>query len=47
MVDDCGGNRLIGIVQPKKTGEIKNCLYEVGCVVKLQVLMKQKMADIL
>ena len=37
MVDDCmKGNRLIGIVQPKKTGDLKNPnLYEVGCVGKI------------
>ena len=37
MVDDCmKGNRLIGIVQPKKTGDLKKPnLYEVGCVGKI------------
>jgi len=37
MVDDCmKGNRLIGIVQPKRTGELKKPnLYEVGCVGKI------------
>ncbi len=37
MVDDCmKGNRLIGIVQPKKTGDLKKPnLYEVGCVSKI------------
>ena len=37
MVDDCmKGNRLIGIIQPKKTGDLKNPnLYEVGCVGKI------------
>ena len=37
MVDDCmKGNRLIGIVQPKKFGELKKPnLYEVGCVGKI------------
>ena len=37
MVDDCmKGNRLIGIVQPKKTGELKKPnLYEVGCAGKI------------
>ena len=37
MVDDCmKGSRLIGIVQPKKTGELKNPnLYEIGCVGKI------------
>tara|TARA_B100000579_G_C22831228_1_gene856101 strand:- start:216 stop:863 length:648 start_codon:yes stop_codon:yes gene_type:complete len=37
MVDDCmKGNRLIGIVQPKKTGELKKPnVYEVGCVGKI------------
>ncbi len=37
MVDDCmKSNRLIGIVQPKKTGDIKKPnLYEVGCVAKI------------
>ena len=37
MVDDCmKGNRLIGIVQPKKSGELKKPnLYEVGCVGKI------------
>ena len=37
MVNDCmKGNRLIGIVQPKKTGDLKKPnLYEVGCVGKI------------
>ncbi len=37
MVDDCmKGNRLIGIVQPKKTGGLKKPnLYEVGCIGKI------------
>tara|TARA_B100001996_G_scaffold370737_1_gene345345 strand:+ start:2092 stop:2739 length:648 start_codon:yes stop_codon:yes gene_type:complete len=37
MVDDCmKGNRLIGIVQPRKTGDLKKPnLYEVGCVGKI------------
>ena len=37
MIDDCmKGNRLIGIVQPKKTGDLKKPdLYEVGCVGKI------------
>ena len=37
MVDDCmKGNRLIGIVQPKKTGDLKKPnLYEVGCAGKI------------
>ena len=37
MVDDCmKGSRLIGIVQPKKTGELrKPNLYEIGCVGKV------------
>tara|TARA_Y100001970_G_scaffold289854_1_gene421486 strand:+ start:263 stop:910 length:648 start_codon:yes stop_codon:yes gene_type:complete len=37
MVDDSmKGNRLIGIVQPKKTGDLKKPnLYEVGCVGKI------------
>ena len=37
MVDDCmKGSRLIGIVQPKKSGELKKPnLYEVGCVGKI------------
>ena len=37
MVDDCmKGNRLIGIVQPKKTGELKKPnLYQIGCVGKI------------
>ena len=37
MVDDCmKGNRLIGMVQPKKTGDLKiPNLYEVGCVGKI------------
>ena len=37
MVDDCmKGNRLIGIVQPKKTGDPKKPnLYEVGCIGKI------------
>jgi len=37
MVNDCmKGNRLIGIVQPKKTGDLKKPnLYEVGCIGKI------------
>ena len=37
MVDDCmKGNRLIGIAQPKKTGDLKRPnLYEVGCIGKI------------
>ncbi len=37
MVDDCmKGNRLIGMIQPKKTGDLKKPnLYEVGCVGKI------------
>ena len=37
MVDDCmKGNGLIGIVQPKKTGDFKKPnLYEVGCIGKI------------
>ena len=37
MIDDCmKGNRLIGIVQPKKTGDLKKPnLYDVGCVGKI------------
>tara|TARA_B100000686_G_C16405718_1_gene769590 strand:+ start:79 stop:726 length:648 start_codon:yes stop_codon:yes gene_type:complete len=37
MVDDCmKGNRLIGIIQPKKTGDLKKPnLYQVGCVGKI------------
>ena len=37
MIDDCmKGNRLIGIVQPKKTGDLKKPdLYEIGCVGKI------------
>ena len=37
MVDDCmKGDRLIGMVQPKKTGDLKKPnLYEVGCVGKI------------
>ena len=37
MVNDCmKGNRLIGIVQPKKTGDFKKPnLYEVGCMGKI------------
>ena len=37
MIDDCmKGNRLIGIVQPKKTGELKKPnLYHIGCVGKI------------
>ena len=37
MVDDCmKGSRFIGIVQPKKFGELKKPnLYEVGCVGKI------------
>ena len=38
MIDDCmKGNRLIGIVQPKKTGDLKKPdLYGVGCVGKVK-----------
>ena len=38
MIDDCmKGNRLIGIVQPKKTGDLKKPdLYDVGCVGKIK-----------
>ena len=37
MVEDCmKGSRLIGITQPKKTGELKKPnLYEIGCVGKV------------
>ena len=37
MIDDCmKGNSLIGIVQPKKTGDLKKPnLYEVGCIGKI------------
>ena len=37
MIDDCmKGNRLIGIIQPKKTGDLKKPnLYKVGCVGKI------------
>ena len=37
MIDDSmKGNRLIGIIQPKKTGDLKKPnLYEVGCVGKI------------
>ena len=37
MVDDCmKGDRLIGVVQPKKTGDLKKPnLYEVGCAGKI------------
>ena len=37
MIDYCmKGNRLIGIVQPKKTGDLKKPnLYDVGCVGKI------------
>ena len=37
MVDDCmKGNRLIGMIQPKKTGDLKKPdLYKVGCVGKI------------
>ena len=37
MVDDCmKGNRLIGMIQPKRTGDLKKPnLYEVGCVGKI------------
>ena len=37
MINDCmKGNRLIGMVQPKKTGDLKKPnLYEVGCVSKI------------
>ena len=48
MVDESmKGNRLIGIVQPKKTGDLKiPDLYKIGCVGKITSLMKQKMEDI-
>ncbi len=37
MIDDCmKSNRVLGMVQPKKTGEIKKPnLYEVGCLGKI------------
>ena len=37
MIDDCmKNNRVLGMVQPKKTGEIKKPnLYEVGCLGKI------------
>jgi len=37
MIDDCmKSNRIIGMVQPKKTGEIKKPnLYKVGCIGKI------------
>ena len=37
MVDDCmKGNRLIGIVQPKKTGDLKKPnLFKIGCIGKI------------
>ena len=37
MVDDCmKGNRLIGIVQPKKTGDFKKPnLFKIGCIGKI------------
>ena len=37
MVDECmSGNRLIGIIQPKKTGQLKKPdLYNTGCVGKI------------
>ena len=37
MVDECiKGNRIIGMVQPKKTGSLKKPnLYEVGCAGKI------------
>ena len=37
MVDDCmKGSKLIGIVQPKKTGDLKKPnLYEIGCMGKI------------
>ena len=37
MVDECmKGNRIIGMIQPRKTGNIKNPdLYEVGCAGKI------------
>ena len=37
MIDHCmSGNRLIGIVQPKKTGDLKKPdLYNIGCVGKV------------
>ena len=40
-------NRLIGIIQPKKTGELKKPdLYDVGCIGKSQVSMRLMMEDI-
>ena len=37
MVDDCmKGNRLIGMIQPKKTGELKKPdLHNIGCAGKI------------
>ena len=49
MVDDAmKNNKIIGMVQPKKTGEPnKPELFEVGCLAKLLVIMKLRMAGYL
>ena len=47
MVDDAmKSNRIIGMIQPKKTNQNKTMLYDIGCAGKSLVLMKQKMEDI-
>ena len=39
-------NRIIGMIQPKKTGELRNQTYiKLDVQEKLPVLMKQKMED--
>ena len=37
MIEDCyGSDRLIGMIQPKKTGELrKPDLFDVGCVCRI------------
>ena len=48
MVDDCmKSNRFMGMIQPKKTGNLKNLICIMLAVLeKLQVLMRLKMEDI-
>ena len=49
MIDDSiKSNRIIGMIQPKKTGKLKNQTYMILDVwEKLQVLTKQKTVDTL
>ena len=44
--DSMKTTRLIGMVQPKKYRRILSQLYDIGCLGKITVLVKQKMEDI-